>query len=89
VQAVLRAAPRGAGYYIGITGTEHFNFTDYAVSFSPAGALGLLGSIDGVRGLQITRSYVRAFFDTYLNKTPSLLLRDPASAYPEVQFSPP
>ena len=89
VHAVLRAAPRGAGYHIGIKGTEHFNFTDYAVYFSPARTLGILGSIDGVRGLQITRAYVRVFFDTYLNKTPSPLLRGPASAYPEVQFSPP
>jgi predicted dienelactone hydrolase len=89
VQAILRAAPRGAGYYIGIKGTEHFNFTDYSVSFSPARALGLLGSIDGVRGLQITRAYVRSFFDTYLNKTPSPLLRGPTSTYPEVQFSTP
>jgi hypothetical protein len=69
-------------------GTEHFNFSDYAVHSLPLGlrALGLLGSIDGQRGLQITRAYVRAFFDTYLNNTPSPLLRGSASAYPEVQF---
>jgi predicted dienelactone hydrolase len=86
VQAILRTVPRGASYHLGIKGTEHFNFSDYAVYFSPARVLGLLGSIDGVRGLQITRTYVRAFFDTYLNKTPSPLLRGPASTYPEVQF---
>ncbi|MEO8972644.1 MAG: hypothetical protein ABI406_13725 [Ktedonobacteraceae bacterium] len=89
IQAVLRTAPHGAGYHLGIKNTEHFNFTDYAVYFSPARAVGLLGSIDGVRGLQITRAYVHAFFDTYLNQTPSPLLQGPVSAYPEVQFSPP
>lgn len=89
IQAILRTVPRGASYHLGINGAKHFNFSDYAVYFSPARALGLLGSIDGVRGLQITRTYVRAFFDTYLNNTPSPLLRGPTSAYPEVQFSPP
>jgi len=90
IQAILRTVPRGASYHISIKGTEHFNFTDYAVHFSPLlHVLGLLGSIDGQRGLQITRAYVRAFFDTYLNSAPSLLLQGPASAYPEVQFSTP
>jgi predicted dienelactone hydrolase len=87
IQAVLRTVPRGASYHISIKDTKHFNFTDYAIHFSPLlHVLGLLGSIDGQRGLQITRAYVRAFFDTYLNNTPSPLLRDSASAYPEVQF---
>ena len=88
VQAILRTAPRGASYHIGVKNTKHFNFSDYAIHSFPLvlRALGLLGSIDGVRGLQITRAYVRAFFDTYLNNTPSPLLRGPASAYPEVQF---
>ena len=89
IQAILRTVPRGESYHLDVKGMEHFNFSDYAIYFSPARVLGLLGSIDGVRGLQITRTYVRAFFDTYLNKTPSPLLRGPTSAYPEVQFSPP
>jgi hypothetical protein len=88
VQAILRTVPRGAGYHLGIAGTDHFNFSDYAVYFSPARLLGLLGSIDGVRGLQITRAYVRAFFDTYLNQMPSPLLQGPTNTYPEVQFYP-
>ena len=87
IQAILRTVPRGASYHISIKDTEHFNFTDYAVHFSPLlHVLGLLGSIDGQRGLQITRAYVRAFFDTFLNNTPSPLLRNSASAYPEVQL---
>lgn len=88
VQSILRTVPRGESYHTSIKGTEHFNFSDYAVHPIPLTLrlLGLLGSIDGARGLQITRAYVRAFFDTYLNKTPSPLLQGPSSAYPEVQF---
>lgn len=88
IQAILRTEPRGESYHISIKGTEHFNFSDYAVYPIPLTLrlLGALGSIDGARGLQITRAYVRAFFDTYLNQTPSPLLQGPSSAYPEVQF---
>jgi hypothetical protein len=86
IQSTLRAVPRGASYNLSIKDTEHFNFSDYAAYFSPLQLLGLLGSIDGVRGLQITHAYVRAFFDTYLNGIPSSLLRGPSSSYPEVQF---
>jgi dienelactone hydrolase len=91
VQAILRTVPSGEGYHLSIAGTAHFNFTDYAVHAVPLGLrlLGLLGSIDGARGLAITRAYVRAFFDAYLNQMPSLLLRGPTSAYPEVRFASP
>jgi predicted dienelactone hydrolase len=87
VQAVLRTVPYGARYDLSITTMEHFNFADYAVEFTPLRLFGVLGSIDGVRGLQITRAYVRAFFDTYLTNRPSPLLQGPTRAYPEVHFS--
>ncbi|HWE60588.1 MAG TPA: family membership, partial [Chloroflexota bacterium] len=86
VQAILRTTPYGARYDLSIKHMEHFNFSDYAVEFSPLRVFGMLGSIDGVRGLHITRAYVRAFFDTYLSKRPSPLLQGPARAYPEVHF---
>jgi predicted dienelactone hydrolase len=86
IHAILHTVPHDASYHISIQGTKHFNFTDYAVQFSPLHLLGLLGSIDGARGLQITRTYVLAFFAQYLNQTPSPLLRGPSRAYPEVQF---
>jgi hypothetical protein len=82
----LRPLPSSERYHLSIKGTQHFNFSDYATSFSPLRALGALGSIDGVRGLQITCTYVRAFFDTYLNRAPSSLLQGSTRAYPEVQF---
>ncbi|GCF10763.1 alpha/beta hydrolase family protein [Dictyobacter arantiisoli] len=89
IQAILRTVPPGMRYEISVKGTEHFNFSDYAVYFSFLRAFGQLGSIDGTRGLQITRAYVRAFFDTYLNNAPSPLLQGSTSAYPEVQFGGP
>jgi len=86
VQAILRPVPGDERYHLSIKNTAHLNFSDYAVTLSSARGTGELGSIDGVRGLQITRAYVRAFFDTYLNGIPSPLLQGPSSAYPEVQF---
>jgi predicted dienelactone hydrolase len=86
IEAILRTVPGNERYNLRIKGTLHFNFSDYAVYFSPVGALGALGSIDGARGLEITRAYVRAFFDTYLKESLSQLLQGPAQAYPEVQF---
>jgi len=87
IQAILRTVPRGEAYHLSIKDTRHFNFTDYAVHFGPfLHLLGLLGSIDGARGLQITRAYVLAFFDTYLKQAPSPLLQGPSHTYPEVQL---
>ena len=86
VRAVLRTLRPGTGYDLSITNMEHFNFSDYAVEFTPLRLFGVLGSIDGMRGLQITRAYVRAFFDTYLSNRPSPLLQGPSRAYPEVRF---
>ncbi|GHO83989.1 alpha/beta hydrolase family protein [Dictyobacter formicarum] len=89
VHTILRTVPKDSSYDLSVKNTEHFNFSDYAVYFSPLRLFGLLGSIDGQRGIQITRTYVRTFFDTYLNNKPSPLLREPTNAYPEVQFSAP
>lgn len=88
IHAILRTVPTGESYHLSIKGTEHFNFTDDAVHSVTLSLhlLGLLGPIDGTRGLQITRAYVLAFFDRYLNQTASPLLQGPSRVYPEVQF---
>ncbi|EFH82134.1 alpha/beta hydrolase family protein [Ktedonobacter racemifer] len=85
-RSVLRTVPTGEKYILGVEGMKHMNFSDFSVMFSPFKLMGILGPIDGARGLSITSAYVRAFFDTYLNQKPSPLLRGPASAYPEVRF---
>ncbi|GHO47146.1 alpha/beta hydrolase family protein [Ktedonospora formicarum] len=88
IHTVQRTIAQGASYNVCIKGAEHFNFSDYALDNAPwiLRSLGALGPIDGARGLQITRAYVLAFFDMYLNHTPSPLLQGKISAYPEVQF---
>jgi pimeloyl-ACP methyl ester carboxylesterase len=75
------------GYQVTIRGARHFNFTDYAVEFSPVlKVVGLLGSIDGKRGLQISRAYVEAFFDVTLQDGDPALLTGLADDFPEVTF---
>jgi predicted dienelactone hydrolase len=88
VHAVLRTVPTGKAYHLGIAGTKHFNFADVAVPSLPFGLhlLRQVGSIDGVRGLEIVRAYNLAFFDTYLQGTPAPLLQKSASPYPEVRL---
>jgi predicted dienelactone hydrolase len=75
-------------YQIVIRGALHFNFSDYAVEFMPLGRpLGILGSIDGVRGLQIASAYLAGFFNQTLKGQPSPLLQGTSSDYPEVQIT--
>lgn len=46
----------------------------------------LLGSLGGVRGLEIMTAYLVAFFDMVLKCSSSDLLQGPSPAYPEVVF---
>ncbi len=85
LRRVAAATPQGSAYLLTIAGTRHFNFADDAVMMSPLRLFGLLGPIDGARGLQITREYVRAFFDTFLLGSRSPLLRGASGLYPEVR----
>ncbi len=45
--------------------------------------------LPGGRSLDITRAYVRAFFDQHLRSKPQVLLDEPSSRYPEVTFCSP
>ncbi|WP_205516802.1 hypothetical protein [Paenibacillus sp. SYP-B3998] len=42
--------------------------------------------IDPVHNIDITRSYVKAFFDQYLKGEQQALLNGPSPKYPEVKF---
>jgi hypothetical protein len=63
---------RYGGYFLSISGTQHFNFSDAALlpSFRRTG----LGSISGARGARIVATYLTQFFGRYLNDTPAPLL---------------
>lgn len=85
-QTMIRRSA-GKTYELTIKGTRHFNFSDYAVLYEPVlKPMQMLGAIDGRRGLQITTTYVAAFFDQYLRATNQALLAGPSPDYPEVQF---
>ena len=46
-------------------------------------------ALPGARSLDITRAYVRAFFDQHLRGKPQALLDQPSPRYPEVTFCSP
>jgi dienelactone hydrolase len=84
--SILAMAPHG--YQVTIQGARHFNFTDYAVEFHPLlRMVGVVGSIDGTRGLHIASEYLGAFFDRTLKGRPSSILQGPSRDYPEVQIT--
>lgn len=76
--------PEGV-YQFSIKGARHLNFTDNAVLWTPLlKRSGSIGSLDGARGLHITATYVRMFFDRYLQGREAPMLDGNAQAYPEV-----
>ena len=83
-------AEQGA-YYLSIGGTKHFNFSDLPLRLSPLARilfnkLGIIGSIQPERGLEVSNAYLVAFFDRYLKGTDPELLQGASPAYPEVQL---
>lgn len=71
-----------------VAGAVHASFTDLAVLADQAG-VGIGAGLSGARSLDITRAYVRAFFDQHLRGTPQALLDQPSPRYPEVTFCSP
>ena len=54
VEAIRQKDPAGS-YLLVIAGALHGNYQDWAVTFAPAPRLlGVMGSIDGARGLKVT-----------------------------------
>lgn len=72
----------GDTYYLTVDHFIHQSFTDIAL-LSPAL---FANGIDPVHTVDITRAYVRAFFDQYFKNEPQALLAGPAAAFPEVRF---
>jgi pimeloyl-ACP methyl ester carboxylesterase len=81
-KALTAAGPVRA---IAVTGTEHYNFTDWSVLYAPAlGPAGQLGSIDGARVIVITRDVVRAFVDQALRGAPTSTFEATVARYGEL-----
>ena len=77
---------RGPSYSVQIKGTVHPNYTDLSIFSGLFRKIGLMGSIDGFRMLEIESDYVLAFFDKHLKGESVPLLDGPSSRYPEVIF---
>jgi dienelactone hydrolase len=71
-----------------VAGAVHASFTDLALLADQLG-LDIGAGLSGARSLDITRAYVRAFFDQHLRGRPQALLDQPSPRYPEVTFCSP
>jgi dienelactone hydrolase len=71
-----------------VAGAVHASFTDLALLADQAG-LDIGADLSGARSLDITRAYVRAFFDQHLRGRPQALLDQPSPRYPEVTLCSP
>jgi dienelactone hydrolase len=71
-----------------VAGAVHASFTDLALLADQIG-IDIDAGIRGARSLDITRGYVRAFFDQHLRSSPQILLDQPSPLYPEVTFCSP
>jgi hypothetical protein len=70
---------------LAVDGVEHLNFSDNSVMFMPLlRPVGQLGTIDGARGVLITRDVVGAFLDQVIRGTPAPTLEATIGRYPEL-----
>ena len=72
-----------------VAGAVHASFTDLALLADQTGIIDTGAGLSGARSLDITRAYVRAFFDQHLRGRPQALLDQPSARYPEVTFCSP
>ena len=66
-----------------VAGAVHASFTDLGLLADQFG-IDTGAGLPGARSLDITRAYVRAFFDQHLRGEPQALLDQPSPRYPEV-----
>jgi hypothetical protein len=71
-----------------VAGAIHASFTDLALLADQIG-IDVGAGLPGARSLDITRAYVRAFFDQHLRSKPQALLDQPSPRYAEVTFCSP
>jgi hypothetical protein len=71
-----------------VAGAIHASFTDLALLADQVG-IDVGAGLSGARSLDITRAYVRAFFDQHLRGEPQALLDQSSPRYPEVTFCSP
>jgi hypothetical protein len=90
IQSLYDRLPSSSRVRIFIAGSNHFSFSDQILLKSPLllggmRRLGVIGRLDGRRGLEITAEYVGTFFDVYLKGRPRAELDGLADKYTEVR----
>jgi predicted dienelactone hydrolase len=83
INSVYDRLPNGR-LFIALRGTNHFSFGDQALLKSQY-VMRVLQPLDTRRAIEVTRAYVRTFFDVYLKGAPVTTLQDLNGRYPEVQ----
>jgi hypothetical protein len=71
-----------------VAGATHASFPDLALLADQVG-IDTGAGLPGGRSLDITRAYVRGFFDQHLYGRPQALLNQPSPRYTEVTFCSP
>ncbi|GAA0319711.1 lipase [Streptomyces polychromogenes] len=72
--------------WITLDGTDHFGPTDYPALRDQLGVPHPDAPLPGARALELTRTYVSAFFDRHLKGQPRPVLDGPRADAPEVRF---
>ncbi|MBD3415326.1 MAG: hypothetical protein GF421_12965 [Candidatus Aminicenantes bacterium] len=80
---------QGPAYLVVIKGSGHYNFSDFslpAISHVAPVPKGALGSIDGIRFIEILNDCVVTFFNIYLKNDKSRSMEKVAQDYPEIDL---
>ncbi|MEU8438340.1 alpha/beta hydrolase [Streptomyces sp. NPDC029216] len=72
--------------WITLDGTDHFGPTDYPALRDQLGVPHPEAPLPGPRAVELTRTYVSAFFDRHLKGQPRPVLDGPGADAPEVRF---
>jgi dienelactone hydrolase len=91
IQSLYEHLPTDSRLKISLAGSNHFSFTDQILLKSPLllgtmRRVGIVGRLEGARGLAITADYVSTFFDVHLKGADPAALQALASRYPEVRI---
>lgn len=78
---------RYGGYWMTVAGTTHKSFSDSPM-FSPLKSLSGAGSTDPKHVFEIANAYTLAFFDKYLKREDSALLKAQSGQFQEVELQP-
>lgn len=91
IESIYDQVPEGKRWGMTITGANHFTFSDQMFTKSPIlmfflRRAGVMGPLEGRRGLAITTACVHTFFDIYLKGAPADEMNSLPALYPELKM---